>query len=244
MLAIVVFWFLVGLVIGTPGFLVINRKLKWYIPTVTNMELSKQLSVNIQALGSATEKLNAAYGNVLVKAELFTKIVTEVELQRDLITDVLKAQAYKQLQTIHPDVINHIIRDVAPTVANELSRRLQPTVDFATEYVLLHSLDAVEFNVTVTPASYHAHELRQAIKRACEYRHHRLPKVVDDKSRMEYLMEVARNDQEFELFLGRVGKALLDLRLEGVVALKRKQLAPTSMQIPNSDYDVTTSVAG
>lgn len=224
-MAFALFWLIVGSVFGTLGFLVINRKLKWYVPTITNMELSKQLSTNLGVVSVASTQLASTLAQLYEPTQLITNLISELELAKELIVDVLKAQASKQLQTIHPDVIERIVRDVSPTVVRELSLRLQPAVNFASEYVLLHSLEDVKFHVQLTPKQYHAHELRQAIIRALEYRPRKLRAIVDDRSMAEQFMDVARDDQDLELFLGRVGQELLNLRLEGFVSLQRTNVA-------------------
>jgi hypothetical protein len=222
MQAAIVFSLIVGSVFGTIVLLILNSRLHWYVPAVTHAKLSRELGTQVAIVEAIATRMQTTIDSL----ERVEKLVEDIEFSRELITTVLEAQASKQLQAIHPDVINYIIREVSPYVAHQLTDALRtPVVSLGSQYVVLKQIDECRIDVQLSPKHYSVKELRDAIARVLEYQPRKLPKVVDDRTRIEWLLESTKSDREMELFLGSLGEALFNLRWEGTVALKSGRVA-------------------
>lgn len=210
-----------GIVIGAWLILRINQRITWYVPAYSNARLSKELTTNLAVVQAYSAQLESLLANVDEKVQEFVKVVDDVSFSRELVSDVLQRSATGQFQNIQSEVIARISRDVSQVLASRLLTSQSSTLNFGSEYVLLHELEDFSFEINLTPKFFTPRELKSAILRALEYQPRKQPKVVDDRSRAEWFLEAARDYKDFELFLGKLGEELFNLRWEGTVALRR-----------------------
>lgn len=206
-----------------------NKRIKWFVPPITVAQLSRDLSKylgDVCALQLALTAKLEAFDEQLLKT---TRTLETIEYAKEAITELLKSQALRQLESLPEDVYQDIVRDITGWLCRVLSQPLlQRLQNVGSEYVLLHNLDDFEMEVTLVAGYSDWQTLQRALKRVERFR----PET--DKTGNVTPFDA---DRQFGVYLNKLGEALFDLKWSGQLSLRRKQhehARSTLARVPNT----------
>lgn len=212
--------FLSALVFGTVGavvsfllLLTLNKQLEWYLPSMTNARLSRELTQSLAVVQGLSESYKTRLATIDESVIQVNKYLEDIEYSREAIATVLQAQALKQFETVPHDVYERILRDstaqLTRIMCNELDQRLRK---IGSEYVLLHSLDDYTIQVNLQAAHTDWQTLQKALSKAEKFR----PKTGTDGN-----VSWIEAQKQFNVYLGRLGEAILELKWNGDVKFRK-----------------------
>lgn len=212
--------FLNGLVFGTVGavvsyllLLTLNKQLEWYLPSMSNARLSRELTQSLAVVQGLSESYKTRLMSLDETVRQVNLYLEDVEYSRETITTVLKAQALRQFESIPHDVYESILRDVASELTrrsySDLADRLQR---LGSEYVLLHSLDDYSIRVNLQAEHTDWQTLQKALAKAEKFR----PKTGQDGN-----VSWIEAQRQFNVYIGKLGEAIFDLKWNGDVTFRK-----------------------
>jgi len=211
---------ILGCVIGYFIIASIAKRVEWYVPSLSNAEVCKELRVTLNMFQALSD-------SVLEDAKLARDAynhIAEIEQRFSDNSIFLEEQMEKQLRRrfseIMPGINEDLLRRVATQIASEFKQTVERrTMTIGSEYVLLQDIDSFEMDVQLEGQYTDIDTFQRALVAALRFE----VKKVDDVKRLAEWLEVKQwNDREFRLFAGRLGAELFKLKWHGTLALRKR----------------------
>jgi len=226
---------LVGIALGAFIITRINGVTSWYLPSVTNAKLSRELQSNIVIAQAYQQKMSESISEYTEAVKRLNSLCENLEVAHELVAEALTKSANRTFREATVELREQLSTHVLPEVVGIVSQALEPQVlRLGSEFVLLHDLSDCEAQVTLTPRYVEPLQLVEALKRAVEF----APlKYKRGEGPVNVLDSLARNEADFQLWMGKFGEVLWNLQWEGTMALKAKassRMTEPSLQIVNT----------
>jgi len=205
----------------------------YYLPPTSVGELSKELKSLLGMQTAYVEALKQKYEEMATATEALNKLLVLSEMLRDGMAMSLNHKVESWVAQHGNEFFDDVIRNVSNRMATHIEMGLvDRTTKLAGEYVLLHSLDSLDVNISLE-AKYTAPErIREALIRLLQWEPAKARPIRNERDLVQQLKEQTASRQELDLLLGSLGSDLQKLQWQGAVALATKRIAP--METPRA----------
>jgi len=205
----------------------------YYLPPTSVGELSKELKSLLGMQTAYVESLKQKYEEMATATEALNKLLVLSEMLRDGMAMSLNHKVESWVAQHGNEFFDDVIRNVSNRMAAHIEMGLvDRTTKLAGEYVLLHSLDDLDMNISLEAKYIAPERIREALIRLLQWEPAKARTIRNERDLVQQLKEQTAHRQELDLLLGSLGSDLLKLQWQGAIALATKRTAP--METPRA----------
>lgn len=204
-----------GVALGTGIGLQLSKRLCWYLPSVSNAELSRHLTESLAMAEALKEVWVGRVSTFSDSHEQVLGYLRKLEIARDAIESSLKQYAMGLFHNLPDDLVERISRDVAQTVVRSVEQDIHQRLHtLGSEYVLLRDVSDCSINVSLTAGFSDWQTLQAALRKVEKFR----PKTQSNGDNVTNFDA----QRQFNVYLNELGEALFHLKWSGQLSFQVK----------------------